>query len=264
MSSVSISDNPQRSQSSHGHAYSFIDIWGRWISLCKWRIHNVVPEPGFVQIHRSNVVNIFENYANGIRTTVSPTAVSPTAVSPDVNQRTCLFGDDKKVYHHSTQITQTCNEGYRSLTGNNNTAHVCHNGEWYPPIPKCYNCGRPEVRQDLILRAEPEKPTGSPWHVAIYDISGKEPGLICGGTIIGAQMIVSAAHCFIKVQTKSIEDPKKYEISGWGVTESGKPSPILMTTFLPFINLKNCLTMVNKEFANFIAADAFCAGIKNS
>ena len=63
---------------------------------------------------------------------------------------------------------------------------------FYDAIFIFIECGQPrESPQYLMLGAKPEERGSSPWHVAIYDISGKRPNLICGGTIIGAQMVIS-------------------------------------------------------------------------
>lgn len=44
----------------------------------------------------------------------------------------------------------------------------------------------------LILNGRtPQKYGGSPWHVAIYDISEEDKPLICAGSVISPQLIVS-------------------------------------------------------------------------
>ena len=72
---------------------------------------------------------------------------------------------------------------------------------------KCKNCNR--IHQTHIETVEPWKvvrgkntlPGEVPWNVEIYDHHNVYQG--CGGTLISASKILSAAHCFLKELKKS-------------------------------------------------------------
>lgn len=87
-------------------------------------------------------------------------------------------------------------------------------GKWDHELFSCVpDCGKPfAYAEPLIAFGEPEKYGESPWHVAVYDISKNDKILICGGTIISPQLVVSAAHCFHDERSHDKLDANKYEI----------------------------------------------------
>ena len=45
------------------------------------------------------------------------------------------------------------------------------------------------------------------------------------------------------------------QVSGWGLTETGKPSEVLLTTTIPYINYTECAKKIPVN-----TCDKFCAG----
>ncbi|XP_022164235.1 uncharacterized protein LOC111029524, partial [Myzus persicae] len=50
------------------------------------------------------------------------------------------------------------------------------------------------------------------------------------------------------------------KIVGWGKTEKGIPSPILLEAYLPYIDHSSCRNMYTNGFEPFVTVDKFCAG----
>ena len=50
------------------------------------------------------------------------------------------------------------------------------------------------------------------------------------------------------------------QIVGWGKTEKGISSPILLEAFLPYIDHSSCRNMYTNGFETFVTVDKFCAG----
>jgi hypothetical protein len=50
------------------------------------------------------------------------------------------------------------------------------------------------------------------------------------------------------------------QIVGWGKTENGKLSPVLLETTLPYIDHNSCRDMYTNGFQIFLTVDKFCAG----
>ncbi|XP_065204420.1 uncharacterized protein LOC135834469 [Planococcus citri] len=84
-------------------------------------------------------------------------------------------------------------------------------GNWDKPLFSCApQCGLPYSEASaLITGGRLERFGDSPWHVAIYN---QDKLLICGGTIIDPQLILSAAHCFSESALSKV-DATKYEIA---------------------------------------------------
>jgi len=47
---------------------------------------------------------------------------------------------------------------------------------------------------------------------------------------------------------------------GWGLTEKGIESPILLKTNLPYINMTTCREMYELGFESYVTPDKCCAG----
>jgi len=56
-------------------------------------------------------------------------------------------------------------------------------------------------------------------------------------------------NCFILLQ-----------IVGWGETEKGISSPILLEAFLPYIDRDSCRNLYTNGFESFVTVGKFCAG----
>ena len=85
-------------------------------------------------------------------------------------------------------------------------------GKWSHAAFKCEAvCGK-VARHSVPLQigGKITNSTEVPWHVGIY----KESEQICGGTIIGERLVISAAHCF-SVATNNVHDVdyEKYQVA---------------------------------------------------
>ncbi|KAL1395370.1 hypothetical protein pipiens_011307 [Culex pipiens pipiens] len=59
-------------------------------------------------------------------------------------------------------------------------------------------CGVPRIKhQALIVRGSPTQPGEWPWHAGVYHRSGRNSQYACGGTLISAEFVVTAAHCML-------------------------------------------------------------------
>ncbi|CAH0730552.1 unnamed protein product, partial [Brenthis ino] len=93
-------------------------------------------------------------------------------------------------------LNVTCQPGYKVVGGN---FIICLDGFSSPNrLPTCAQCGTLTPRAEpLVVGGKISERGEIPWHVGIYKktISGKYQ-LICGGSLISRNIIVSAAHCF--------------------------------------------------------------------
>lgn len=89
-----------------------------------------------------------------------------------------------------TVATLTCKYGYKSDIPQQQT--ICRaNGKWQPVLSPCeQKCGERTIGSANITQV--------PWHATIYkrSTSGRTFESICGGTILNAKIVISAAHCF--------------------------------------------------------------------
>ncbi|XP_003244613.1 venom prothrombin activator notecarin-D2 [Acyrthosiphon pisum] len=58
----------------------------------------------------------------------------------------------------------------------------------------------------------------------------------------------------------TIPNGAKGKIVGWGQTEKGIDSPILLEGSLPYINYTSCRNMYTNGFESYVTKDKFCAG----
>ncbi|XP_060840495.1 uncharacterized protein LOC132921475 [Rhopalosiphum padi] len=223
---------------------------------------------------------------------------------------------------------------------------ICQsNGMWSNKLYKCKPyCGKIYTDGKILIANGTKALFGSaPWNVGIYRLNKDTSNydLICGGSIIAPNLVVSAAHCFwykgISSKKISINDGSykvavgKYDrditiidndftrimdvdiiylherftgthtyfaydiavmvlsnlvsfsnvvapicidwksrydllngvegkIVGWGKTENGKLSSVLLETSLPYIDHNSCRDMYTNGFQIFLTVDKFCAG----
>ncbi|XP_060871702.1 uncharacterized protein LOC132945906 isoform X2 [Metopolophium dirhodum] len=98
-------------------------------------------------------------------------------------------------------VIENCDVGYRK-------AHpigfrICMGkGKWFSTSRKlCFNCGKMyNINNGMINDGETALNGMAPWNVGVYrfNIRKSNYDLICGGSIISPNLVVSAAHCFWK------------------------------------------------------------------
>ncbi|XP_029345072.1 modular serine protease isoform X1 [Acyrthosiphon pisum] len=88
------------------------------------------------------------------------------------------------------------------------------NGMWNKQLYRCNpNCGRVYIINQVLIKNGKKALVGTaPWNVGIYQLNKKKTNydLICGGSIIAPNLVISAAHCFWKKAMLS----KKISITG--------------------------------------------------
>ncbi|XP_060836504.1 uncharacterized protein LOC132919163 isoform X2 [Rhopalosiphum padi] len=101
--------------------------------------------------------------------------------------------------NHNRTVIENCEIGYHKVYPN--SFRVCQNdGKWKLNAEKlCLKCGRSYIRHQLLIYNGRTTQVGTaPWNVAVY-LFRKESSmydLICGGSLIAPNLVVSAAHCF--------------------------------------------------------------------
>ncbi|CAI6368302.1 unnamed protein product [Macrosiphum euphorbiae] len=218
-------------------------------------------------------------------------------------------------------------------------------GLWNKQLYRCNPyCGRVYVKNHVLIDNGDKALVGTaPWNVGIYQLNKIDSNydMICGGSIISPNLVISAAHCFWQkgmlsknisitdglykiaigkydrnltvidnefTEIKNVEmihlkedyyGPSGFhaediaiivlqdrvsfnngvspvcidwsgnynvvngdqgKIVGWGKTEKGVPSPILLEAYLPYINHSSCRNMYTNGFEPFVTVDKFCAG----
>ncbi|CAH1707810.1 unnamed protein product [Aphis gossypii] len=259
------------------------------------------------------------------------------------------FANCSKLSIHETKAIQSCKPTHILPNGHEDTATelLCQpNGIWNNQLYECTPyCGRVYSDSHLLIANGKKALVGAaPWNVGIYRLNKDKINydLICGGSIIAPNLVISAAHCFwykgilsnnvlinndsykvavgkydinftivdndftqiINVATvylhedyngardlhandiavivlsnrlsfSSVVAPVcvdwnsiynvlngvEGKIVGWGSTEKGTSSLVLLEKYLPYIDRKSCLDVLkNGQFYWFVTADKFCAG----
>lgn len=92
-----------------------------------------------------------------------------------------------------------CKWGYQSLNSQIQLLTCDNDGRWFPLPNQCTQiCGEEAVEGvPFIVGGENANVKNVPWHVGIYTNFGNKSDVnVCGGTIISAKVVISAAHCF--------------------------------------------------------------------
>ncbi|XP_060869344.1 uncharacterized protein LOC132944160 isoform X2 [Metopolophium dirhodum] len=272
----------------------------------------------------------------------------PTLLSDSLNIKCSYNGNDANCSNLSipdTIATPKCKPAYVLPNGQKETPielHCMSNGIWNNELYICEpECGKTFVENKVLIGNGKKANIGTaPWNVAIYEITTNYD-LICGGSIISRNLVVSAAHCFSNSITENItiivnvglykiavgkydrnfrkldneftkimnvdrvhlkeayyglsgyyaEDIAvvvlqnsvsfsngitpicmdwngDYKVSngdegkivGWGKTENGILSPVLLETRLPYIDMRSCRNMCTFGFKPYVTPDKICAG----
>eukprot|EP00102_Acyrthosiphon_pisum_P024308 XP_016661518.1 PREDICTED: uncharacterized protein LOC100574425 isoform X2 [Acyrthosiphon pisum] len=190
-----------------------------------------------------------------------------------------------------TIATASCKPTFTAPNGQEITLELlCQsNGLWNKQLYRCHPyCGRVYVKNHALIDNGDKALVGTaPWNVGIYQLNKTDYNydMICGGSIISQNLIISAAHCFwqnaMLSKNISVTDGLykiavgKYDrnftiidseftqiknIVGWGKTEKGISSPILLEASLPYIDHSTCRNMFTNGFELFVTVDKFCSG----
>lgn len=91
-----------------------------------------------------------------------------------------------------------CKTGYRRPKDFEERIYCRADGTWSNHVDRCVpDCGRITFGVPFISGGQVANISQVPWHVAVYELQTKDAfQQICGGTIISATAVISAAHCF--------------------------------------------------------------------
>ncbi|KAL4123123.1 hypothetical protein QTP88_015353 [Uroleucon formosanum] len=251
----------------------------------------------------------------------------------------------------NTIATSSCKPTYIAPNGQEENPFELRcqsNGMWNKQLYRCKPyCGRTYIKSEtLIANGEKALIGTAPWNVGIYRLNSKNANheMICGGSVIAPNLVISAAHCFWNKNLVSriipvnddlykiavgkydrnftiidneftqimnvemihvhegyygypgfhindisiivlpnrlsfsngvapicIDWNDKYtvvngdqgKVVGWGRTEKGISSPILLEASLPYINYSSCRHSFTEGFEQFVTLDKFCAGFES-
>ncbi|KOB71409.1 Hemolymph protein 14, partial [Operophtera brumata] len=144
------------------------------------------------------------------------------------------------------------------------------------------DCGRVTAdSMELVVGGQRVRRGQLPWHAGVYRKTTRPYEQICGGTLVSANVVISAAHCFWTNLEKQLpasrfavavgklyrpwDDPvdeaQKSDVAGWGLTAAnGKPSSVLHVVDLPYVDIRTCINNSPPAFREFITSDKICAG----
>ncbi|GAB0088633.1 Modular serine protease [Sergentomyia squamirostris] len=87
-------------------------------------------------------------------------------------------------------------------------------GSWSNDVFKCHQiCGTIEEGHVHVSGGRETNTTQVPWQAAVYELKNERYAHICGGSIITATVIVSAAHCFWDPQRNEVRKPDFYSVA---------------------------------------------------
>ncbi|CAI6368896.1 unnamed protein product [Macrosiphum euphorbiae] len=260
----------------------------------------------------------------------------------------CKYANCSNLSKPDTIAIPSCKPTYIAPNGQDAASlelHCQSDGTWNKQLYSCNPyCGRVHIQNQVLIKNGEKALVGTaPWNVGIYQLTQKNYNydLICGGSIIAPNLVITAAHCFwqkgmlsnnisindglyktavgkydrnftiidndftqimnveiiylkegyngptgfhaediaiIVLQNRvsfnndvapvCIDWNGKYnvvngdqgKIVGWGKTETGISSPILLEASLPYIDHSSCRNICANGFEAYILTDdKFCA-----
>ncbi|XP_060836526.1 modular serine protease-like isoform X1 [Rhopalosiphum padi] len=275
----------------------------------------------------------------------------PPLISDSLDIKCSLNGnnaDCSKLSVYDTKAIPSCKPTHILPNGLEETPielRCQSNGMWNNQLYRCIPyCGRLYTNSTVLITNGVKAKVGTaPWNTGIYQLNKESSkyDMICGGSLITSNLVVSAAHCFwqkdmlskrlsindgqfkiavgkydrdytvidneftqimdvetiyikenyygangfhaediavIVLKNKvsisvgvapacvdwtskfSVPNGAQGKIVGWGQTEKGIQSPILLEATLPYIDHDSCRKMYTNGFQTFVTIDKFCAG----
>ncbi|CAH1642087.1 unnamed protein product [Spodoptera littoralis] len=137
---------------------------------------------------------------------------------PSVNYRCLLSGhstgtricnDQEPV---GTSVEVHCKPNYFSRNSLLNMN--CKDGVWDPIVTCAPECGRLTPKGSRLSIGGRNALSGEiSWHAGVYRKNDSDYEQICGGSILSANYIITAAHCFWDKDTKKIESPDLFAVA---------------------------------------------------
>ncbi|XP_055383260.1 clotting factor C-like, partial [Condylostylus longicornis] len=120
-------------------------------------------------------------------------------------------------------LQTTCQIGYEKVNSNgNDIVSLCVGNRWtvddqFDSACKliCGEAGSNGEPVPLIFKGTSTDIKNAPWHVGIYSNNTKASSsyeLICSGSIIHRNIVISAAHCFYNKLLRKTDDPRQFLI----------------------------------------------------
>lgn len=109
----------------------------------------------------------------------------------------------------------SCQRGYEK-TGPQQTLTCRTDGRWTPTPTRCTQiCGEISEGTAYVVGGSETNVSRVPWHAGIYKRASRNAKFqhICGGTVIGSRVVLSAMHCFWDRSENTVYDKDGFNIA---------------------------------------------------